>query len=81
MRHVARLADRLADRGALPRDAATELVDSARSVVSQLREEACGSGRSDVLNRAGVMLIVSEFRYQVTHISLGYESEECVTEQ
>lgn len=38
LRHVARVADKLADHDRMPGDAAAELIGSARSIVDQLRE-------------------------------------------
>ena len=81
MRHVARVADKLADRGKLSKDAAAELIGAARDVVDQLRKDACESKCGDVNNRAGVMLMVSEFRLTMTQVSITHQSSETVTEK
>jgi hypothetical protein len=81
VRNFARAVDKLAGRGRMSKDAAAELIGSARDVVAQLREDACGSRCGDVSSRAGVMLMVSEFRLTVTQVSITQQSSETVTDQ
>ncbi len=74
--HVARVVDKLADHGKMPDDAANQLIDSTRSIVQQLRDDASWPIRNDMSNRAGILLIKSEFRLTITQATFTQETTE-----
>lgn len=81
LRHVARVADKLADRGRMPGDAAAELIGKARDVVDQLRDETREASCCDVGNRAGIMLLKSEFRLTFTQATVTREATAVPAEE
>lgn len=83
MRHVARVMDKLRDRGRVSSDGAQAMIEAARSVVEELRNEAVGYGREkgpDIGSRAGVMLIISEFKLTVSRVSFATSTSDAETE-
>jgi hypothetical protein len=79
LRHVARVADKLAGFEKMPGEEATKLIESARSTVDQLREDASWPIRHDANNRAGILLMKSEFRLTITQATVTHESAEVET--
>jgi len=80
LRHVARVADKLAEHGKMPGDESAVLIESARSIVDQLREDAHVSKCCKVTDRAGVLLMKSEFSLTITGVTATYQSSENVAE-
>ena len=80
LRHVARVADKLADHSKMPGEAATQLIDSARSIIDQLRDDASWPMRDEVSNRAGILLMKSEFRLTITQATVTHETAEVETD-